>query len=84
MMILGFGCVARRTFPLIQRLFPNMEYVPVDREAFNERDLIATRGTPLTCLQRTFAPENIASVIDNVIPDGDLVHQRVIVGKKSN
>jgi homospermidine synthase len=71
--ILGFGCVVRTTFPLIQRLVPNLEYVLVDREAFTERNLITTRRTPVTCLQRTFAPGNIASVIDDVIRDGDFV-----------
>jgi hypothetical protein len=71
--ILGFGRVARTTFPLIQRLFPNMEHVLVDRESFTERDLMATRGTPVTCLQRTFAPGNIASAIDDVRRDSDLV-----------
>jgi hypothetical protein len=73
--ILGFSCAARTIFPLIRRLFLNMEYVFVDRELLAEQDLIAIGGTSVTCLQRTFAPGNIASIIDDVIHDGDLIHQ---------
>ena len=72
---LGFGTVAQTTFPLAVKLLRDQisEFVLIDRRQLTDEDLFVTKGFDVKIEHVTLTPDNIASEIDRLIHDNDMM-----------